>query len=200
MTETDLDMLEMYLDDALSDRDLAEAARRIAEEPELATELALMRVQREMRREYFASIEPTEAGVERLLGRVDESLRRRSSWERQIKWGRIGIAAAACIAIGFTTGYVGRGTGRTGGPAVAQNQQVTAPTVVASNTDDHDHIHFVGKVTPQVQLTDDNGRVIAVQPFESMDKANEFVNDIQTWQDRQRQVQNGNVLLMGGKF
>jgi hypothetical protein len=73
---------------------------------------------------------------------------------------------------------------------------------VATNSDDHGQINFVGKVASpaQVQLTDDTGRVVAVQHFESMDKANEFAKDIQAWQERQQQMRSGNVMMTGGKF
>lgn len=202
MTESDLELLEMYLDDALSDGELAAMAQRIAEEPELAAELENLRVQRELRSRVWAALEPGDAAVERLLGRVDESVRRRTNLERQLRWGRWIGAAAACILVGFTTGYMGRGgsSGEQGSANIAMNSnnQIVQGMQVA---DSGGHINFVGKVpTAQVQLTDDSGKVIAVQPFESMDKANEFVSDIQAWQDRQKQMQNGNVVLMGGKF
>jgi hypothetical protein len=204
-TEADLELLEMYLDDALSDRELAAVAKRIADEPELAVELERLRIQRDIRREMFAALEPTPAAVERLLGRVDESIRRRAWWERHSKWGRFAAAAAACIIVGFTTGYLGRGPAQQTGPGIAVNQgqvdRTNSAVATNDNKDQRDSIRFVGKVGPAaVQLTDDSGRVIAVQHFESMDKANEFANDIRTWQDRQRQMQSGNVQLMGGRF
>jgi anti-sigma factor RsiW len=210
MTEADLELLEMYLDDALSDRELAEVARRIADEPAVAAEVERLRAERDLRRQVFASLEPTGAAVDRLLGRVDESIRRRSGWEKQIKWVRFAAAAAACVVIGFTTGYLGRGPSSQPGTPIAQNPAnnvaPTAPTQLATGNDNtqRDRITFVGKVPPAanatVQLTDDAGRVVAVQHFESADKAREFANDIRTWQERQRQVQSGNVQLMGGKF
>src|SRR5690242_20553866 len=108
MTEADVELLEMYLDDALSDQDLAAVARRIAEEPVMAAELERLRAERNLRRQLFVSMEPTDAEVERLLGRIDESIRRRSFFERNLRWGRWAAAAAACVAIGFTIGQVGR--------------------------------------------------------------------------------------------
>jgi hypothetical protein len=190
MTEADLEILEMYLDDALSDRDLAAVAKRIAEEPVMAAELERLRGEREMRRQIWLAMEPTDAAVERLLGRVDESIRRRTWWERQLKWGRWAGAAAACVVFGFTAGYLGRST-----------ESPVAPTSVAQN-EDHGQINFVGRVAgpAQVQLTDDSGRVVAVQHFESVDKAKEFANDIQAWQERQQQMRNGNVIMTRGKF
>ena len=206
MTEADVEILEMYLDDALSDQELAAVARRLADEPVMAAELERLRGERDLRRQFFASLDPSDAAVERLLGRVDESIRRRTGWERQLKWGRWAAAAAACVALGFTTGYLGRSTSPQPGPNVAVNTDGQQPVQqVAENTNDaHDQINFVGKVAPTVpaavQLTDDAGRVVAVQHFESLDKAKEFANDIQAWQERQRQMQNGNVVMMGGKF
>jgi anti-sigma factor RsiW len=207
MTEADVEILEMYLDDALSDQDLAAVARRLADEPVMAAELERLRGERDLRRQFFASLDPSDAAVERLLGRVDESIRRRTGWERQLKWGRWAAAAAACVALGFTTGYLGRSSAPMSGPGVAVNTDVTQPVQqVAENTDNtHGQITFTGQrvaptVPAAVQLTDDTGRVVAVQHFESIDKAKEFANDIQTWQERQRQMQNGNVVMMGGKF
>jgi anti-sigma factor RsiW len=207
MTEADVEILEMYLDDALSDQDLAAVARRLADEPVMAAELERLRGERELRRQFFASLDPSDAAVERLLGRVDESIRRRTGWERQLKWGRWAAAAAACVALGFTTGYLGRSSAPMSGTGVAVTSNPAVPVEqVAENTDDtHGHIIFPGQHVPPtvpaaVQLTDDSGRVVAVQHFESLDKAKEFANDIQTWQERQRQMQNGNVVMMGGKF
>jgi anti-sigma factor RsiW len=209
MTEADVEILEMYLDDALSDQDLAAVARRLADEPVMAAELERLRGERDLRRQFFATLDPSDAAVERLLGRVDESIRRRTGWERQLKWGRWAAAAAACVALGFTTGYLGRSTSSQPGPNVAVNtdgQQPVQQVAENNNPDDtHGKIFFPGQrvaptVPAAVQLTDDAGRVVAVQHFESLDKAKEFANDIQAWQERQRQMQNGNVVMMGGKF
>jgi len=202
MTEADLEILEMYLDDALSDRELADVAMRIANEPVMAAELERLRGEREMRRQFYAAMEPTDAAVERLLGRVDESMRRRTWWQDQSKWTRWGAAAAACIAIGFTTGYLGRGTTQPAGPAMVQApMQLAPPMTVASNTDEHGKINFVGRLAPaQVQLTDDRGQVIGVQRFDSVDKANEFVSDVRVWQENQQKLQAAGGPSNDGKF
>lgn len=200
MTESDVEILEMYLDDALSDQDLAAVAKRLADEPVMAAELERLRGERDLRRQLFASMEPTDAAVERLLGRVDESIRRRTWWERQLKWGRWATAAAACVVFGFTAGYLGRSTSPQQGTGIAVNP--TAPVEQVADSGEHGQINFVGRVAgpAQVQLTDDSGKVVAVQHFESMDKAKEFANDIQAWQERQQQMRNGNVIMTGGKF
>lgn len=200
-TESDLELLEAYLDDGLSDQDLARVALRLSKEPELAAELERLRGEREMRKAVWASLEPREAEVEHLLGRVDEAVRRRAWWERQARWGRWGAAAAACIVFGFTTGWFGRG------PAAVDPmvQRPTGPVPQVAGTgggggDPGRLIGSRGSQMYQVQLTNDSGQVIAVQTFDSLEKARAFAADLQSWQDRQRQMQSGNVVLTGGKF
>jgi anti-sigma factor RsiW len=52
----------------------------------------------------------------------------------------------------------------------------------------------------QVALTDQDGRVVAVQQFRSLQEAREFTADLQKWQQRYRQVQNSGVRLVGDDF
>ena len=54
--------------------------------------------------------------------------------------------------------------------------------------------------TYQVQITDDTGRVVAVQKFDSLEQAREFTDDLTKWQLRQQQLQQGQVVLVGDTF
>jgi hypothetical protein len=51
-----------------------------------------------------------------------------------------------------------------------------------------------------VQITDDAGRVLAVQHFDTLNEAREFSNDLSRWQARQRRMRNGDIRLIGDDF
>ena len=46
----------------------------------------------------------------------------------------------------------------------------------------------------EVVLTDDRGHEIGVQRFNSTERAREFVNDVDRWQQRQRQLQDAQIV------
>jgi hypothetical protein len=191
-TDTDLELLEAYLDDGLSDQDLARVALRLSKEPALATELDELRGQRDARKQFFASLEPKDGEVERLLGRIDESIRRRAWWHRQTAWGKWATAAAACLIFGFATGWLGRGptanpVSNPGGTSIAG--PMGAPAGNAPKNPGYD-----------VVLTNEAGQRMAVQHFETLEKAKEFQEDLKNWQERARQMQTGNVVPAGGQF
>jgi hypothetical protein len=57
-----------------------------------------------------------------------------------------------------------------------------------------------GSAGLNVAITDDKGNVLAQQHFATLEEAQRFNNDLLRWQQAQRQVRNGDVRLIGGKF
>jgi hypothetical protein len=54
--------------------------------------------------------------------------------------------------------------------------------------------------TYQVTLRDENGHVVAVQRFDSIDKAQEFAADVARWQSRSERLASGRVVLTADRF
>src|SRR5580658_7816338 len=102
-SETDQELLEAYLDDALGPDEVERAALRLAQEPELAAALDEMRAQRRQRAAIWAALEPSEAAASTLSQSMLRSIRRRRMMAR-LSWGsRLGGAAAACILVGLSS-------------------------------------------------------------------------------------------------
>ena len=173
ITETDLDLLQQYLDGALLGIELEEVRRRLRVEPQFDEALKASRADREARRAVWQSMEPGDDEVARFIRSFTVRARKSDMVLRLGRFSRFIGAAAACIAMGFLAGWLGRGKPASG-PA-------TAGLNVASMT------HANGQApTFQVALTDDAGNVVAVQKFSRLEDAREFANDLVQWQMRRR--------------
>src|SRR4051812_1334391 len=116
-SETDLELLEMYLDGAL-ERDEAETLQhRLRAEPQLSAALEDLRSQRALRQTLWQSNEPDQATADRLTWRIrgaiaaeqkQPAIAPKRTWNTW-QFARFGSAAAACIVLGFAIGWVGRG-------------------------------------------------------------------------------------------
>ena len=84
------------------------------------------------------------------------------------------MAAAALIAIGFLVGWMGA----TGGKSNA----------------------IAGEAPYKVEILDESGHVMAVQKFQSLQKAQEFSDDLQQWQIRQERLLSGQVTVQSAKY
>jgi hypothetical protein len=124
-TETDIELLESYLDDELSPAELDALRKRLSSEPALVAAMDDLRGQREMRRQFFVACDPEEMSVERLVKSVRQDMNRDLVWrERNRVLGRIG-SLAACLLVGF---FVGHGMHNNAGglvTPVAVNPHVT---------------------------------------------------------------------------
>jgi hypothetical protein len=151
--------------------------------PELLTQL---RGERAARAAVWASLEPSDAEVDRFVDRIASQIRR-DGMRRQVRgpW-RFAAAVAACAAIGFSGGWLLRGK-QPAGHIVAASQSHVAPGVEAV-------------VTYQVALTDEKGRVTAVQNFDSLEQAREFTRDLGQWQERQRQLRDGAAVIVADQY
>jgi len=140
VTDTDLELLESYLDDELAPRELEALRQRLSSEPALASAMDELRAEREMRQSFFASCEPDDARVERLLLAVNKSVTQEIVWSgRSRSLGWIG-GLAACLLVGFGVGRGFRGTVQTN---VAQNNPVQSGTMLVSAP---------AKVAPEVNV------------------------------------------------
>lgn len=172
-----INILEEYLDGALDagrERDLLERLRR---EPALAVELAELKEARALRGSVFASHEPSQSEVDRFVSSITQKLHAPRPRPLVIRLFRPIAAAAACVALGFAGGYLMR-------PAS------TAVTSVPGAAPD----------TYQVAITDDTGRVLGVQQFDSIDKARAFAEDLRRWQQWQEQLRNQEVVVRSASF
>src|SRR5258706_6159510 len=172
----DLELLEALLDNELTAQQSEQLRTRLANEPELAAELEHLRAERTLRAEMFSSLEGgEEAVVERILAKVGPAVPdvsgRAGPTRLRLKYA---MAAAALIAIGFLVGWMGA----TGGKSNVSASQ--APY--------------------KVEILDESGQVMAVQKFQSLEKAREFSDDLQQWQIRQERLLNGQVTVESAKF
>ena len=181
VSQENLELLEGKLDGALSQAEEAELAARLSGEPELAQALEALRGERAMRAEYFAALEPAEGEASWLAERIcaaaaaaNAARRRRSElrWHLGLRWGS---AVAACLLIGFIGGWIGRQHmhGVASGPVVSPGADVK--TVVSY----------------QVLLRDNSGQVVATQNFDTLEKAQAFERDVQSWQQQSEQLLKG---------
>jgi hypothetical protein len=104
MADQDIELLECYLDDALSDDEVRALRGRLASEPALAQAMATLRVARDARQAAWAAMEPDEASVSQLVERVGRSVDRRLSFSRRLHAATRGLAAAAIFVIGLSIG------------------------------------------------------------------------------------------------
>src|SRR4051812_33389930 len=130
VTDNDLEVLESYLDDELTPRELEALRQRLSSEPALASAMDELRAEREMRQGFFASCEPDDASVERLVRAVNKSVTQEIVWSRRShSLGWIG-GLAACLLVGFGVGRGFHGASQSGD--VAQNNTMQTGTQTVS--------------------------------------------------------------------
>jgi hypothetical protein len=193
LSELDLELLETYLDGELAEDEATALRARLAGQPSLTAALDELRQQRELRQEVYASMECASDGstADQINRALRAAMTREIVWSRRWRLIRRFSAAAACLAVGLFAGWFARGNLSTNRPVTDRD------TTLVSN-------ELVGQPRRpggfNVQLTDDSGRVIAVQQFDSLNDAREFSNDLFRWQNKQRQMRNRDVRLIGDDF
>jgi hypothetical protein len=108
VSEQDLELLEDYLDGALTPEESERLRARLAEQSVLAATLDELRDQRAARAVLWASLEPREDEAGRFAERVIIAARRQDRQSRVWRVGRFGTAAAACVLLGVFMGWLGR--------------------------------------------------------------------------------------------
>lgn len=194
VSDDDLEFLESYLDDALSDEETEALRHRLACEPNLVAALRTLRDERSQRQAYFQTIDPTPKEVEQLVGAINASAHRQQWWRDQRKLVQWGSAVAACLAIGLLGGLFYRGAEK------ASLHPAAIEQVAEGNVSDGSISAPTTDVRFPVELTDENGKVIAVQHFEKASEAAEFSNDLHHMQNRGRQNSGGVMLIENHDF
>ena len=200
VSEHDLQLLDTYLDNELPPDDMDEIRRRLKREPALAAALDQLTRDRQLRHRVFFEMDREVAHSAReSTEQIARSLRQAAV--REVAWSnRRGVirqltAAAACIVVGLLVGWFGRERAefRTN-PAERAMHQAMDPDAAVTVSSDAPRAGF------NVAITDEKGNVLAQQHFATLEEAQRFNNDLLRWQQRQRQVRNGDVRLIGGKF
>jgi hypothetical protein len=138
VSENDLELLESYLDDELTGRELEALRQRLSSEPQLATAIDELKSQRQMRQQFFGACEPDQASVERLVQSVNQDVTRELAWSERNRSLRSWGSLAACLLVGLFLGRAMRGTAQ--GPVASTPQNTTVvsnsePVVATNNAD-----------------------------------------------------------------
>jgi anti-sigma factor RsiW len=167
--DPDFELLGSYLDGELSAAEALRVEQRLLAEPELAAALGRMNAEFEIRHAAYKSLEPDARAVDALASSVGRQVRRMErSHRRLFQIGRLAGALAACVAISFAAGWIGRGYAA---GAAARKGPPTATT-------EEPYVY-------QVALTDDKGNITAVQKFDKLEDAKAFAADVGRWQAEQ---------------
>ena len=182
-SEHDLEQLEALLDGELTVDDEYALRQRIASELGLAEALESLRAQRDLRSLVWRAAEPSQAQVATLVGGVRGAIRREQAQTTRLRALRYVSGLAACIVIGFMMGRFlpyGSATDHPGNGIVFESTR--GPVQEVSDT---------RAAQPQartsgfkVLLTDNYGRVIAEQRFDTFNEARDFTEDLRRAQNR----------------
>jgi hypothetical protein len=214
VNETDIERLENYLDDELAPAEIEALRERLSSEPALAAAMDGLRTQRQMRSTYFASLEPTERAVERVVQSVKKSINKEIVWAERFKTFRAVGSLAACLLVGFIGGYGMRGSHSSPTPqnpqSIASTEgETSAPTDLTSVAGvdlTTNSVIFDGApvntayVAPpagvganntalagyQLNVVDGNNRVI--RRFNSMEQAQQFMQQLRMQQMQQQMM------------
>lgn len=203
LSDQDQELLEAYLDDALSPDEVERIARRLTDEPELASALDALRRDRRARVAAWESLQPDEAEASAFAKNLIRSMHRQRMMSRMSWVTRLSGAAAACMLMGLGGGWYVWGR-----PVASVHTSAVTPVAVNSqNEHPPRQIQFVNQPvndlaagTYQVELTDDSGKVLAVQKFNKLEEAQHFAQDLGRVVERQQDVQNGHVTLAADHF
>jgi hypothetical protein len=182
-SEHDLDQLETLLDGELSVDEEYALRERIAAEPALAEALERLRAQRDLRSLVWRAVEPGEAHVATLVSNVRGAIRRDQVWNTRRRALQYVSGLAACILVGFLMGrFLPYGTtGENQGNGIVF-ESARGPIAEVMDT-------RAAQPQPRtsgfrVLLTDNYGRVIAEQRFDTFNEARDFTEDLRRAQNR----------------
>lgn len=189
--EFDLELLEAYLDDALSPGQVQHVAQRLLDEPELAVAMHDLRAQRTLRIAVWRSLDPGDHGALPIADQVARRVRRIELRRRVFRVARSGAAVAAAILVFGGGWFVGHSRSDPSAEEVPGAAAVAKASAVGANA-------AGGRF--EVPLLDRAGHVIAVQKFAREDDARRFADDMLRYEARRRQVQNGGAVLVSDHF
>jgi anti-sigma factor RsiW len=177
--DQEMELLSAFIDGELSSDEEATLRQRMASDPSLAAAIEELRAQRTVRSALWSSYEPDEAAVGRVIDRVDRAIDRQTTWAHRLANLRIISSAAACIIVGL---FVGRmAFGPRGGPIEGAMPVLAAPSVTP----------VAAPAPAQLRIVDSNNNPVALQPFNSNEDLQRFVEELKAWQQAQEQAKNG---------
>ena len=193
VNEQDLEQLEAYVDGELSTTEEDALRARLAAEPILAEAMRRVRADRDIRMAVWKSFEPSEASVARLVAKVDAAVDRTSNWSYKLTTLRRVSAAAACIVLGV---LIGRAGDNGGGGVMTSGQVATVPGGAGRSmqTNVSHPIEF--------PIVDEQGRPVAVQRFQTLREAQEFLEELNRFHRMQEQIRSGGgqILVPSERF
>ena len=184
--DQEMELLSAFIDGELSSEEEATLRERMAE-ANLASAIETLRAERAVRAALWPTFEPNEAAVGRLIERVDRSIDRQTVWAHRLANLRIISSAAACIVVGLFIGRVAFGP--RGGPIDGNNMPIVAGPQV--QTVSAPAPGAPAPVPAQVRVVDSNNNPVTLQPFNSVEEAQRFIDDLKMWQQAQEQAKNG---------
>ena len=194
-TDTDLELLESYLDESLDVHDIEALRARLAADPHLAAALRQLRDDRTLRLSVLTAFEPDPAALDAFTTRLLRSVKNipapRRSWLQPLRYA---AAAAAFIAIGFFARGLLDLREVSGGSSLGTSGRI----VDLRNNNATPHLQEI--TVYQVTLRDDAGKVVAVQRFDSLDKAQEFAADCSRWQSRNERLASNHFVVTADRF
>jgi len=182
-SEHDLDQLETLLDGELTVDEEYALRERIAAEPVLAEAFERLRAQRDLRSLVWRAVEPGEAHVTTLVSNVRGAIRRDQVWNARRRALRYVSGLAACILVGFLMGrFLPYGTTNENQGNGIVFESARGPIAEVMDT-------RAAQAQPRtsgfrVLLTDNYGRVIAEQRFDTFNEARDFTEDLRRAQNR----------------
>jgi hypothetical protein len=186
VTEQDIGLLDSYLDDALESGEVDALRARLSGDGELVAALDQIRGERAARRSFFAALEPDDATVGAVVSKIQVAAARQKRITARVRAVRSAILAAACLLLGFyARGLIDRAAVPGNDTPLVQNK----PGVDLQKVPSY-----------QVTLRDEGGKVIAVQRFDSIDKAQEFAADLARWQSHSERLASGRFVLSADRF
>jgi hypothetical protein len=192
--EFDLELLEDYLDDALSPAQVEHVARRLTQEPELAMTMHELRAGRVLRTVAWRSMEPTDAQTAFVADHVAEAVRK-DAWQKKARrsvWISAGVAAGVAF---FVIGWMTRTPPSAPSPQLSRQispgiERIKGPTVATSQEPG----------LYRVALIDRDGRLMPAQNFSKADDARQFARDLLQYVDRRREAEQGSAMLVSDHF
>jgi hypothetical protein len=200
VSEHDLELLETYLDNELAPGEMDAIRARLKREPTLAVALDQLTRDRQMRHRVFFTMDREVAATARestdaITRSLKQAAVREVAWSNRRNIFRQVAAAAACIVVGVLVGWVGRDRAEPDAQVARQaHVDGSAQADVVTVSDEDASNGFT------VAITDDRGRVLTQQRFGSLTEARQFSKDVLRWQERQREMRNGDVRLVRDGF
>lgn len=200
VSEHDLELLETYLDNELAPGDMDSIRARLKREPALAAALDQLTRDRQLRHRVFFMMDREVAATARestdaIARSLKQAAVREVAWSNRRNIFRQVAAAAACIVVGVLVGWVGRDHAQPDAPIARQTQVDSGVESDAVTISDEGSSNGF-----TVAITDDRGRVLTQQRFGTLSEARQFSNDVLRWQERQREMRNGDVRLVRDGF